>query len=108
MKGIEIGHAIRPDSDDLGIKNCVAVDPGSSFDNARIAFRPIGSGDRVEPHPTITDMDLQPIAVMLQLMRPAGTARRLSCHRWTAWMDESGGRVDRPPALLARADEVIE
>jgi len=48
-----IGYTIRPDPDDLGIKNCVAVDLGGSLDNAWIAFRPIGSSDRVKPHPTI-------------------------------------------------------
>jgi hypothetical protein len=42
--------------------------------------------------PTI-DMDLKPIAVMLQLVRPGRPRWRLFGHDWLAWMDESGKRV---------------
>jgi len=38
-------------------------------------------------------VDLQPIAVMLQLMRPARTAGRLLGDDWLAGMDESSRRV---------------
>jgi hypothetical protein len=58
MQSIEIGHAIQSEPHNLGIKNCTNVDPGRSLDNARIAFRPIGSSNSVEPHPTIANMDL--------------------------------------------------
>jgi hypothetical protein len=38
-----------------------------------------------EPHPAIANMDLKPIAVMLQLVRPYDDR--------TAGMDKGGGRV---------------
>jgi len=46
---------------------------------------------RIEPHATIADMNLQPIAAVLQLMRPAWTGWRLSGDNRTARMNESGG-----------------
>ena len=42
------------------------------FHNKGIAFRPVGPVHGVEPHPAIADMDLQPVAVMLQLVRLPG------------------------------------
>ena len=58
-------------TDDLSIENRIAIDTRRFFDNTRIAFGPIISVHREQTHPTIAHMDLQPIAVMLQLMRPA-------------------------------------
>ena len=43
-------------------------------------------------------MYLQPVAVMLQLMRPAGAGWGLLGDDWLAGMNESGRRVDRPVA----------
>jgi hypothetical protein len=40
-------------------------DAGSGLDNKRVALGPVSSSDCVELHPTIADMDLQPIAIML-------------------------------------------
>jgi hypothetical protein len=40
------------------------------------------------------DIDLEPIAIMLQLVR----TRRLSCDNGLAGMDESGRRILRPGA----------
>jgi hypothetical protein len=68
------------------------LESGSFSDDARIAFRPVGSVDRVQTHPTIADMDLQPIPVMLQFVRPAGATRRLRYDYGAAWMNESGWR----------------
>jgi hypothetical protein len=69
------------------------VDPQSFLNDQGIAVAPIVSIDRVELHPTIADMDLQPIAVMLQLVRPACSSWGLLGDDWLARMDESGGRV---------------
>src|SRR5262245_24339922 len=48
---------------------------------------------RVEPHPIIVHMNLQPIAVMLQLVRPTRTGWRFLGDSRLTRMDESGGRV---------------
>jgi hypothetical protein len=61
-----------------------------------IAITPIVSIHRVEPHTTITDMDLKSIAVMLQFMPPAWAAWRPGSNRWTAWLDKGGRCVVRP------------
>ena len=58
MQRVEIGHAIQSEPYNLGIKNGTAPNPDGSLDNEWIAFRPIGSSDRVEPHPAVADMDL--------------------------------------------------
>ena len=65
----------------------------ASFQNAGIAFRPVGAVHGVELSATIADMDLQPVAVVLQLMRPAMSPRGLLGHNWLAWMNEGGGRI---------------
>jgi hypothetical protein len=58
-----------------------------------IATAPIVTIDRVEPHPPLTNMDLQPVAIMLQLVRPARPARRLLGDDWLERMNESSRRV---------------
>jgi hypothetical protein len=58
MQRIKIGDTIGSDPDDLSIQYRGSVDPGGSLDNQRITVRPIGSIHCVEPHPTVTDMDL--------------------------------------------------
>jgi hypothetical protein len=50
------------------------------------------------PHPTITDMDLEPMAVVFQLMRPTRPAWRLLGDDGLARMNESGRRVHGPTA----------
>ena len=52
----------------------------------------------IEPHPTIADVDLQPIAVVLQLVHPARTSWGLLGDDWLARMNENGARVDWPGA----------
>jgi hypothetical protein len=47
----------------------------------------------VETHPAITHMNLQPVAVVLQLVRPARSVRRLSYDDWLTGMDEGSRRV---------------
>jgi len=43
-------------------------------------------------------MDLQPIAIVLQLVRPAWPGRRLLGDDWLARVDECGGRITGPTA----------
>jgi hypothetical protein len=50
--------------------------------NQRVALRPIRSVHGVEPPPLVTDVNLQPIAVVLELVRPAWAARRPRRDGW--------------------------
>ena len=59
----------------------------------RIAIAPIIPVHRVQTDPPIAHMDLESVPVMLQLVRPASTARRLLGDDWLARMDESSRRV---------------
>jgi hypothetical protein len=50
----------------------------------------------VEPHTGIADVDLQPIAVVLQLVRPAWTSWRLADdYRAAGWIKEAGALTAR-------------
>ena len=93
MQRIEIRNPIGADPDNLSVKNCIAFDMCRSIDNQRIAFRPVGSVHGVEAHPAIPDMDLQPVAVMLQLVRPARSRWGLLGDNRLARMNESSRRV---------------
>jgi hypothetical protein len=73
MQCVEVRNSVRANPDNLSVKNCITLDVGRRIDDQRIALGPIRAIDRVEPHPTIADMDLQPVAVVLQLVRPAGS-----------------------------------
>jgi hypothetical protein len=88
-----LSSPIRIQPDHLRVDNCGAVNAACVPDDQRISLGPVGSGDRVGPHPTIADMDLQPIAVMLQFMRPARAGWGLLGDDWLARMNESGRRV---------------
>ena len=90
----------RRQADDLGVEDGGAFDPRRFLDDARIALGPVGGVHGVEPHPPVADVDLQPIAVVLEFVRPAGTARRLLGDGRTARMDEGGRRVIRPAARV--------
>ena len=96
MQGIELRHALVIEIDHLGVKNGSALDARRFLDDAGIAVAPVSTVHRVEPHPPIADMDLQPIAVMLQFMRPAGALRGLLGDGWTTWMDKGSRRVFGP------------
>jgi len=66
--------------------------------NYSTTFRPVGPVHGVEPYPAIADMDLQPVAVMLQLVHPARPGGGLLGDDWPARMNESGRRIFRPAA----------
>jgi hypothetical protein len=69
-------------------------------DDQGVALGPVRAVDRVEPNASIADMDLQPIAIVLQLMRPTGATRRLRHDYGTAGMNESSGAlIDLPREL---------
>ena len=99
VQGVEIGNALRRQADHFGVEDGGALDPRDFLDDARVALGPVGGVHGVEAHPPVADVDLQPIAVVLELVRPAGTARRLLGDGRTARMDEGGGRVIRPAAI---------
>ena len=100
VQRVEVRNPIQPNPDNLSVKNCVAFDMCRSIDNHRIAFRPVGSVHGVEAHPAIADMDLQPVAVMLQLMRPARSRWGLLGDGWLARVNESSRRIDGLPREL--------
>jgi len=58
----------------LGINDDWLSEPRRFLDNAWIALGPVGAVHRVEPHATAADMDLMPVAVMLELVRPTGAS----------------------------------
>jgi hypothetical protein len=93
MQCVEVGRTIGIEPDDFGIEDRAAINLGGGFGDQRITFRPIRTVDRVEPHPAIADVDLQPITVMLQLVCPARAARRLSDDDWLTRMNESSRRI---------------
>ena len=69
MQCIEIRNSLFVETDHLGIYNSTAFEARGILHNAGIAFGPIGPVHGVEPHTGIADVDLQPIAVALQLVR---------------------------------------
>ena len=80
----------------LGIHNSTAFEARGILHNAGIAFGPIGPVHGVEPHTGIADVDLQPIAVVLQLVRPAWTSWRLADdYRAAGWIKEAGALTAR-------------
>ena len=75
MQRVEDGHSFGIQPDHLRVDNRGAVYTSRVPDDQRIAFRPVGAIDLVELNPAIADMDLKPVAVVLQLMRQPGPLR---------------------------------
>jgi hypothetical protein len=78
MEDVEIRNAFVRKADNLGINNQRFAKSGGFFDNTRIALRPVGPVPGVETHATVANVYLQPVPVVLQLVRPTGTGRRLT------------------------------
>src|SRR5262249_32927956 len=93
VQSVEIRNAIGRQVNNLGVDNQRRSEPSGFFHNARIAFGPIISIYCVEPHPSVAHMNLEAIAVMLQLVRPARSTRWLLGDDWLTRMNESSGRV---------------
>ena len=93
MQGVEIWNACVVKTDHLGIHHRAAFDARGCFHNAGVAVRPVGPVYGVKPHPAIPDMYLQPIAIVLQLVRPARSRWGLFSDDWLTRMNESGGRI---------------
>jgi hypothetical protein len=72
-----------------GRLNGRAIDTDRLLDAARVSVGPVVAIARIEPHPAIADVDLQPIAVMFQLMRTAWPGWGLCSDGRAARMDES-------------------
>src|SRR5262245_23143735 len=92
VQHVEISYALLDETNDLGIHDRAAFDASAFFDNARVALRPVSPIHRESP-PAIPHMDLQPVAVMLQLMRPAKAAWRLLGDDRLTRMNECNRRV---------------
>jgi hypothetical protein len=73
VQHVEIGYALLNETNDLGIHDHAAFDASSFLYDARVALRPVGTIHCEQAHTPIADVDLQSIAIMLQLMRPART-----------------------------------
>src|SRR5262245_29704621 len=98
MQRIENSHSVRVQPDNLGVDNRGAFYASRVPDNQRITLRPLSAVDGVEAHPPISNMDLEPIAIVLQFVRPARSRRRLLGGDWLTRMDESGWRIKGPAA----------
>jgi hypothetical protein len=73
--------------------------PYSRFLNdAWIASGPISPIHRVKAHAAVTDVDLQPVPIVLQFVHPAITARWLNSDGRTAGLGEGSRRVYWPAA----------
>ena len=77
----------------LGVNNQRLSETSCFLHDTRIALGPVISVHRVELYPAIADMDLQPIAVMLQLVRPPRTGWRFLRDSRLTGMDESSRRI---------------
>src|SRR4029453_13706877 len=90
VKLVKGWNALTVGADYLGIHDRGHIESRRFLHDQRIAVAPVVSIDRVEPHPTVADVDLQPVPVVLQLMRPTRSGGRLLGDDWLARMNESG------------------
>src|SRR5262245_59533601 len=100
MQRIENGHSFRIQPDHLSVDNRGTLNARRGFNDHRIAFRPICSVDCVQTHPPIANMDLEPVTVMLQLVRPARSGWRLLGDDWLARMNKAAGAFNGLPRAL--------
>ncbi|MGB2658130.1 MAG: hypothetical protein WBC84_07835 [Pseudolabrys sp.] len=98
MQGIEIRNAFGIETDNFGINNQRLTEPSRFLDNAWIALSPISAVHGVEPHPSVANMDLQAVAIVLEFMHPAIARWRLLGDSRTTGLDEGGWRVSWPAA----------
>ena len=96
MQCFKVGHTIGIEPDNFSVKNGRALNPRHVLDDQRVALRPIRAIHCVEAHPAITNVDLQPIAIVLQLMRPARPRGWLGGDARLTGMNEGSRRVERP------------
>gem|GEM_PF-1248952 len=91
MQHVEIGYALLNETNDLGIHDHAAFDASSFLYDARVTFRPIGAIHREQSYTPIADVDLQSIAIMLQLKRLTRTCRGcLATVGRDGWMKAAG------------------
>ena len=83
MQRIEIGNAVSASAAALGVHHGAANGQSCRIlDNPRIAVRPIVSVAGEKAHPIVANMNLEPVAVMLDFMNPAGAGRRPLGNAW--------------------------
>jgi hypothetical protein len=98
MQSVEIGNAFGRQVNNLSVNNQWCTESRRFLHDTRITLRPIISVHRVEPHPSIADVNLQSVTVMLQFVNPARTAGWALGDDRTARMNETGRRIGWPPA----------
>jgi len=95
---VEICNAIVRQVNDLSVDDQRCTQSRGFLYDARVAFRPIVPVHRVEAHAAVPNVHLEPVSVMLQLVRPTGAGGRLLGDDWLAGVDETGRRVPGPAA----------
>jgi len=93
MQQVELHDAFAVETHHLGIDDRITFDARRILSDARIAIPPIRPVHRVEAHPSVADVDLQPIAIVLEFV-PG--------HFWLARRNETGRRIARPAAGTTR------
>jgi len=97
MQDIKIGVSILVRADDLRVDDSVAFNVLGLIRDHRIAIRPIATIHREQAYAAITGMDLEPVAVVLQLVHPPWPARWARGNGRLTRMDEAERRIQGPP-----------
>ena len=93
MQDVEIRNAFVRKADNLGINNQRFTEPGRFLDNARIALGPIGPIHCKKTYSALAYVNLQPVAVVLQLVQPARSRWGLSGYSRLTGMNKSSRRI---------------
>jgi hypothetical protein len=98
MQQLELRNAFTVETDHLGVDVRITFDPRRIVSNAWIAIRPIRPVHRVEPHPAVAGVDLQPVAIVLEFVHPAGTGGWPLGYFRLARRNETSRHLPRPAA----------
>ena len=71
VQGIKISHPVLAGANHLGIENSRALKPVGFVNDERIAPCPVSAIHHVEAHPSVADVNLQPIAVVFEFNAPS-------------------------------------
>ena len=92
----------RSTSEQPGVNNQWCTETRRFLHDTRISLRPIIPIHRIEPHAVIADVNLQPIAIVLEFVHPARASGGLVGDGRPTRMNETGRRIDRPPERTTR------
>jgi hypothetical protein len=101
VQPVKVRNALAIGADNLRIHNGAHVEPGRVLHNQGVAVRPVMAPHREQAHSTVPYMDLQSIAVMLELVHPGRTLGRALGDNRPARMNvpEGGALTGRPRGL---------